>query len=92
MRIILLLSALVMSIAPVKAQEDWSAREKSIYFAGMIAGSARLACLIQKDGGITSEKRQAFLENLLKNGLESPVFNAEPSNLSIVYEQVKDCP
>ncbi len=81
-----------MSIAPVKAQEDWSAREKSIYFAGMIAGSARLACLIQKDGGITSEKRQAFLENLLKNGLESPVFNAEPSNLSIVYEQVKDCP
>ena len=92
MKIIFLLSALAMSIAPVNAQEEWSAREKSIYFAGLIAGSAELSCLIQKDGGITSEKRQAFLENVLKSGLESPEFNAEPNHLSIVYEQVIDCP
>ena len=95
MKIILLLSALVMSIAPVHAQrvtEEWSARERSIYFAGVIGGSATTACNAQKDGLMTSEFREAYVKYLLEGALKDPDWNAEPIHLYNVYEEYKACP
>ena len=95
MKIILLLSALVMSIAPVHAQrvtEEWSARERSIYFAGVIGGSATTACNVQKDGLMTNEFRETYLKILLEDALENSHWNAEPIHLTTVYEELKACP
>mgnify|MGYP001338907924 CR=1 FL=1 len=66
MKIIFLLSALLMSIAPAQAQQQrFTLREKSIFFAGTILGAGITYCRFQKEGKVSDKDRKEHMESML---------------------------
>ena len=93
MRIIILLSALVMSIAPAQAQswKELTNREQTIFFSGMILGTSKNYCDFIKGGAGTEENRKEFLAVLLAEFKKVPATKGHEYFLDSIYEVALVC-
>ena len=92
MKIIFLLSALLMSIAPVQAQQQrFTLREKSIFFAGTILGAGITYCRFQKEGKVSDKGRQAYMSSIFESYKTTPAAKKHGEYIDKAYEQAMAC-
>ena len=72
MKAILLLTAFLVSIAPIKATDNLELKQKQAYFYGFVYGSGTALCGALEDKQITKEYVQYFLPELVKELSKHP--------------------
>jgi hypothetical protein len=66
MKLIILISALIFSSIPVKAQEvKFTPKEESIFYAGTILGTGVMYCNFMKEGKASDKDRKEHMESML---------------------------
>ena len=66
MKFILLISALIVSVIPVQAQEQrFNAKEQSMFYAGTILGAGMIYCKFLAEGKVSDKERQEHMESML---------------------------
>ena len=66
MKFILLISALIVSVIPVQAQEQrFNAKEQSMFYAGTILGAGMIYCKFLAEDKVSDKERQEHMESML---------------------------
>ena len=66
MKLIILISALIVTAMPVKAQQEkYTPKEQSIFYAGTIFGAGVIYCKLLADGKVSEKERQEHMLSIL---------------------------
>ena len=66
MKLIILISALIVSAIPAKAQQEkYTPKEQSIFYAGTIFGAGVIYCKLLADGKVSDKERQEHMLSIL---------------------------
>ena len=92
MRLIVLISALIVSAIPVQAQQEkYTSKEQSIFYAGTIFGAGIIYCQFLADGKVSDKDRHAHMSNILNTYKTKTVAEDYRDFIDRVYDDAMVC-